>query len=95
MVGYEIGSLVRSLAGHDKDSLFIIIKEDAECIYVADGKTRSIDKLKRKNKKHVQQIHHIDIALQRKLMSGDPVTDEEIKFFIKCWKIKNTEHPGR
>ena len=92
MAEFEIGSLVRSLAGHDKDSFFIIIKQDAEYVYLADGKIRRLDKLKRKKKKHVQITHHTDADLQRKLMSGGHVTDEDIKCFIKCWK---NEKPGR
>lgn len=89
MAEYEIGSLVRSLAGHDRDSFLIIIKEDAEYVYLADGKTRSIRKPKRKKKKHLQTIQSKDDSLQKKLMSGEHVTDEEIKYFIKCWKEKN------
>lgn len=89
MAEYEIGSLVRSLAGHDRDSFLIIIKEEAEYVYLADGKTRSLSKLKRKKKKHLQAIKDKDDALQKKLMSGEHVTDEEVKHFIKCWKEKN------
>lgn len=89
MAEFEIGCLVRSLAGHDKDSFFIIIKQDAEYVYVADGKLRSLYKPKRKKKKHVQLTREKDVLLQEKLMSGGHVTDEEIKFFIKCWKERN------
>lgn len=89
MAEYEIGSLVRSLAGHDKDSLFIIIKQDADYVYLADGKTRGLGKQKRKKKKHMQEVQCKNEALQKKLMSGEHVTDEEIKYFIKCWKEKN------
>lgn len=42
MAGYEAGCLVRSLAGHDKGSIFIIIKEDAEYVYLADGDRKSV-----------------------------------------------------
>lgn len=89
MAEYEIGSLVRSLAGHDKDNFSLIIKADAEYVYLADGKYRSLNKLKRKNKKHVQVLDARDLSLQKKLMSGGHVTDEEVKYFIKCWKEKN------
>ena len=91
MAEYEIGCLVRSLAGHDKDEISLIIKQDAEYVYLADGKRRCLDKLKRKKKKHVQLIKEADDKLQEKLMSGGHVTNEEIKYFIKCWK----EKPGR
>lgn len=91
MAEYEIGSLVRSMAGHDKDSLFIIIRQDAEYAYLADGKLRRLDKTKRKKKKHMQIIGVKDDNLQEKLMSGGHVTDEEIKYFIKCYTEKTRE----
>lgn len=89
MAEYEIGSLVRSLAGHDKDQFSLIIKADAEYVYLADGNLRSLDKLKRKKRKHVQVTRCIDENLQKKLMSGERVTNEEIKYFIKCSREKN------
>ena len=50
----EVGYLVKSLAGHDKERIYVIIKEQGEYVYLADGKYRTMDKPKRKNKK--QQI---------------------------------------
>ena len=54
MTEYEAGCLVQSLAGHDRGGLFIIIREDGDYVYLADGRTRSVSKPKRKKKKHVQ-----------------------------------------
>lgn len=51
-----VGMLATSLAGHDKDSVYVIIREDGEYIYVADGKSRTVERPKRKNRKHVQLI---------------------------------------
>lgn len=51
-----VGMLAISKAGHDKDSVYVIIREDGEYIYVADGRGRTADRPKRKNKKHVQLI---------------------------------------
>lgn len=42
MAGYETGCLAWSLAGHDKEGIFIIIKEDAEYVYLADGRLRTV-----------------------------------------------------
>lgn len=93
MAGYEAGCLVRSLAGHDKGSIFIIIKEDAEYVYLADGKFRTVGKPKRKKKKHVQVSRIRDEKLRDKFMSGSTVTDEEIKYFIKCYMANLIEEP--
>ena len=40
MVGY----LARSLAGHDKGSLYIIIEETAQYLLVADGELKTLEK---------------------------------------------------
>ncbi len=51
-----VGMLATSKAGHDKDFVYVIIREDGEYIYVADGKSRTVERPKRKNRKHVQLI---------------------------------------
>lgn len=51
-----VGMLASSKAGHDKDSVYVIIREDGEYIYVADGRVRTTERPKRKNKKHIQLI---------------------------------------
>lgn len=79
----EVGYLVKSLAGHDKERIYVIIKEQGEYVYLADGKYRTMDKLKRKNKKHVQLIRCQDENLTRKLNNQEPIQEEEIKRFIK------------
>ena len=84
MAGYEAGCLVRSLAGHDKGNIFIIIKEDAEYVYLADGRLRTVADPKRKKKKHVQISRICDEKLCEKLVNGGTVRDEEVKRFIKC-----------
>lgn len=83
MAEYQAGCLVRSLAGHDKGGLFLIIKEEAEYVYLADGKLRTVEKPKRKKKKHVQLSGIREETLTEKLKNGSTVTDEEIKYFIR------------
>lgn len=82
---YEKGVLVQSLAGHDKGQIFIIINEDAEYVSLVDGKYKTLDKAKKKNKKHIQVIHD-DQEEQRKQIFKKQVTDVQIKKFIQCYK---------
>ena len=49
-----IGKLAYSKAGHDKHTLYMIVGEDAESVYLCDGRLRTVDHPKRKNKKHIQ-----------------------------------------
>ncbi len=83
---YGVGALARSLAGHDKDQLFIILEESEEYVSLMDGKYRTRLKPKCKNKKHVQVIHDNDEPQRRKLIEENKLTDEYVKHFIKCYK---------
>lgn len=51
-----VGILAMSKAGHDKGTIYVIIREECEYVYVADGRVRTVDAPKKKNKKHVQII---------------------------------------
>lgn len=47
------GSVVKSIAGHDKNRYFVVVKIDDQYVYIADGKERKLEKPKRKNVKHI------------------------------------------
>ena len=47
-------SLIVSKAGRDKGQLFYVIDADEQYVYLADGKSRKLEKPKRKKRKHVQ-----------------------------------------
>lgn len=56
MERYEVGMLAKSKAGHDKGHVYVITKEDDAYVYLADGTIRTLEKPKKKKKKHVQVI---------------------------------------
>ncbi len=85
MERYEIGSFVFSKSGHDKDKIYIIIKAEDKNLYLADGKFKKIDNLKCKNIKHVGWIDHSDKLLQEKIKCKEKISNEEIKYAIKCY----------
>ena len=51
---YCVGQLVRSKAGRDKGSDFIVLKVENGYVYVADGRMRKLENPKKKKLKHVQ-----------------------------------------
>lgn len=80
------GLLATSKAGHDKDSVYVIIKEEDEYVYIADGEGRTVEKPKRKNKKHIQLIKKKRLP---ELAGG--FNDIEIKKIIKEYQKEREE----
>ncbi|MGO5358697.1 RNA-binding protein [Anaerofustis sp. LCP19S3_F7] len=55
---YEIGDLVLSKAGRDKSSFLIVVGVlDDKMVFLADGKSRKIEKPKLKKIKHISKIN--------------------------------------
>lgn len=79
-----IGMFAVSLAGHDKGQMYLIVKEDKDFFYLADGKLKTLEKLKKKRKKHVQIIKKdTDAALTDKLLNQQTIYNEEIRCAVK------------
>ena len=53
----QAGSLVYSKAGHDRGILFLVLRIEGEYAYLADGKTRKLEKPKKKKQKHLQKTN--------------------------------------
>lgn len=78
---FEIGMLARSKAGHDKGRVYVIYGTDETYVYLIDGKIRTMEKPKKKKKKHVQiilQQHELsemdDVGVKRILKMFDKET---------------------
>ena len=55
----KIGSVVRSIAGHDKGALLLVVAVEDGYAYVSDGKLRKVSKPKKKKLKHLQGTHFV------------------------------------
>lgn len=60
------GQLVRSTAGHDKEQFYIIIGVDEEYVYLVDGKLKTLEHPKKKNRKHIAYVADISSELIKK-----------------------------
>jgi len=84
-----IGMFATSKAGHDKNQLYIIIEETDEYVYLADGILKTMEKPKKKSKKHIQIIQNImNNEIAEKLKNKMPIQNEEIKRAIKVMVTK-------
>ena len=53
------GTVVRSLAGHDKGDLLLVVEADEKTALVCDGRQRKLEKPKKKNLKHIEAASYI------------------------------------
>lgn len=89
MKEFEIGCFVQSMAGHDSGKCYVIYQIDQEYIYLVDGKIRTLDRPKRKKKKHVVMLASPDPTLAYQIINGK-VKDEEIKRALKLLQVVNS-----
>lgn len=80
----EIGRVVISTAGRDKNKVFIITDIiDKEYVYIADGDLRILTVPKKKKIKHLDLKPEVLENIQEKLLNGKKVFDAELKSAIK------------
>ena len=77
-MNYEAGQIVKSLAGHDKDSLYMVVRVEGSFIWVADGRRHRLEEPKKKNIRHVQPVKEY-------IPDGDRDKDVAIQHFLKSY----------
>ena len=79
-------NLAISRSGHDKGSIYVIVKEEADAYYLADGTGKTLEKPKKKNKKHIQIIKKLPKEVTEVFTQKENFRNEEIKRAIKLYK---------
>ena len=74
-----ISDVVSSAAGRDQGKLFYVIDLDADYLILANGKDRTLDKPKRKKRKHVQKVLRPETRVAGKIKNGDKVLNSELR----------------
>ena len=75
----NISDVVVSTAGRDAGEWFYVIAEDPIYLLLANGKDRTLDKPKRKKRKHVQKVLRSETRVATKLRNGDKVLNSELR----------------
>ena len=75
----HISDVVVSTAGRDRGELFYVIDEDPIYLMLANGKDRTLDKPKRKKRRHVQKVLRSETRVAEKLRHGDKVLNSELR----------------
>ncbi len=91
MRSLEPGMFARSIAGHDKGTLYVVCAAAGEMLLLADGRHRTASAPKKKKRKHVQPDYTIAETLKICFAEGRIPRDEDIR---KAIREKNREEIG-
>ena len=75
----NISDVVVSTAGRDSGEWFYVIAEEQNFLFLANGKDRTLEKPKRKKRKHVEKVLRSETRVAVKIRSGDKVLNSELR----------------
>ena len=86
--------MIVSLAGRDKGQLFFVVDTDEQYVYLADGKSRKLEKPKRKKRKHIEQIPRTESRIAEKIRNGEKVLNSELRKELASFGQKQSQNQG-
>lgn len=83
----DIGSVVYSKSGHDKDETYLVIGIDAKSGYLVlvDGKRRPLKNPKMKNPKHIKYLGE-DIPEAVEKLNQNKLMDSDLVWFLRSYR---------
>ena len=83
-----------SQAGRDQGQLVYVIDADEQYVYLADGKSRRLEKPKRKKRKHIEQIPRTESRIAEKIRNGEKVLNSELRKELASFGQKQSQNQG-
>ena len=74
-----IADVVLAIAGREAGKLFYVLEADDVYLTLVNGKDRSIEKPKRKKRKHTTKVLRSETRVADKLRNGDKVLNSELR----------------
>lgn len=87
--------LARSKAGHDKNHVYLVWKEDETYVYLVNGSNRKLGNPKKKKKMHVQIIKKLPRETAEFLEPQEPWKDESIARMLELYHRRNENVESR
>ena len=84
-----MNQLAVSLAGHDKNSVYAVVAEEGSMVLLADGRTRTLEKPKKKNQKHIRRIGNLPNEVREKLQRVSQNSD--LVHVLKLYQVLQKE----
>jgi hypothetical protein len=87
MEQYSAIALCRSMAGHDRDSLYLLMDQEGRLCFLCDGKTRPLNHPKKKNRAHVQIITHLPVRIREEM--AQITSDADVRRILRSYQKMN------
>ncbi len=91
-----ISDVVVSCKGHDQGKLFYCVGTDEGYLILANGKDRTLEKPKRKKRKHARLVLRSETRVAQKLRLGDKVLNSELRRDLAsiCREVQSNDLGG-
>ncbi|NLO35012.1 MAG: hypothetical protein GX112_01505 [Clostridiaceae bacterium] len=92
------GMVVRSVAGHDKNSSYLVLQTAADRVWLCDGSSRPVSKLKLKNVRHVRIVdpdEQTEFLEDLQKLGDDGQKNARIRQLLSPYNLKHPLNPAR
>lgn len=79
----KAGDVVVSRAGHDRQQLFVVLGAEGEYVFIADGKSRTLEKPKKKKRMHLNACPTKQDVEMKALVQGEQITNAALRRHLK------------
>ena len=79
----KAGDVVVSRAGHDRQQLFVVLGAEGEYAFIADGKSRTLEKPKKKKRMHLNTCPTKQDVEMKALVQGEQITNAALRRHLK------------
>lgn len=79
----KAGNVVVSRAGHDRQQLFVVLGAEGEYAFIADGKSRTLEKPKKKKRMHLNACPTKQDVEMKALVQGEQITNAALRRHLK------------
>ncbi len=80
------GDFVTSISGRDKNRYYMVMSSCGKFVEICDGDLHKVDKLKKKNVKHIKNTGEYDELLKTRIVRGEKIPDSEIRKALDVFK---------
>lgn len=88
---FQQGDIVRSVAGHDKGTLYFVVNRYEDFVSLVNGKQKKLNSPKSKRIKHVVSVGVWTNPVTERLKNGGSVLDSEIRRTLAVFRNRFRE----